>query len=56
MVAKISNIFLVCLRFLIFFGVNGRCCARALPMKKESTPSGILSGRGYVHVVKFIGW
>ena len=28
-VAKISNIFLGCLKFLIFFGVNGRCCARA---------------------------
>ena len=28
-VAKISNIYLGCLKFLIFFGVNGRCCARA---------------------------
>ena len=26
-VAKISNIYLECLKFLIFFGVNGRCCA-----------------------------
>ena len=28
-VAKISNIFWGCLKFLIFFGVNGRCWARA---------------------------
>ena len=28
-VAKMSNIFLGCLKFLIFFGVNGRCWARA---------------------------
>ena len=28
-VAKISNIFLRCLKFLIFLGVNGRCWARA---------------------------
>ena len=28
-VAKISNIFLGCLKFLIFFGVNGRCWVRA---------------------------
>ena len=27
--AKISNIYLRCLKFLIFFWVNGRCCARA---------------------------
>ena len=27
-VAKISNIFLGCLKFLIFFGVNGRCWVR----------------------------
>ena len=27
-VAKISNIYLGCLKFLIFLGVNGRCCAR----------------------------
>ena len=26
-VAKISNIFMGCLKFLIFFGVNGRCWA-----------------------------
>ena len=25
-VAKFSNIFLESLKFLIFFGVNGRCC------------------------------
>ena len=29
LVAKISNIFLGCLKFLIFSGVNGRCWARA---------------------------
>ena len=28
-VAKISNIFLGCLKFLIFLGVKGRCWARA---------------------------
>ena len=28
-VAKISNIFLGCLKFLIFLGVNGRCWVRA---------------------------
>ena len=28
-VAKITNIYLGCLKFLIFLGVNGRCCARA---------------------------
>ena len=28
-VAKISNIFWGCLKFLIFFGVNSRCLARA---------------------------
>ena len=28
-VAKISNIFLGCLKFLIFFEVNGRCWVRA---------------------------
>ena len=28
-VAKISNIFWGCLKFLIFFGVKGRCWARA---------------------------
>ena len=28
-VAKISNIFLGCSKFLIFFGVKGRCWARA---------------------------
>ena len=27
--AKISNIYLGCLKFLIFFGVNTRCCTRA---------------------------
>ena len=27
--AKISNLFLGCLKFLIFFGVKGRCWARA---------------------------
>ena len=26
---NISNIFGVCLKFMIFLGVNGRCCARA---------------------------
>ena len=28
-VAKISNIYLGCLKFLIFLGVNCRCCAQA---------------------------
>ena len=28
-VAKISNIYFGCLKFLIFFGVNSRCWARA---------------------------
>ena len=28
-VAKISNIFVGCLKFLIFFRLNGRCWARA---------------------------
>ena len=38
-VAKISNIYLGCLKFLIFFGVNGRCLARAyIRRKTESTP------------------
>ena len=38
-VAKISNNFLGCLKFLIFFGVNGRCWVRAyVCIKNESTP------------------
>ena len=35
-VAKISNIYLGCLKFLIFFGVNGRCCAREEKMRVSS--------------------
>ena len=34
-VAKISNIFLVCLKFLIYFGVKGRCWARAYVWRKK---------------------
>ena len=42
-VAKISNIYLGCLKFLIFFGVNGRCLARAyIRRKTESTPLGFV--------------
>ena len=38
-VAKISDIFGGCLKFLIFFGMNGRCWARAYVCRKnESTP------------------
>ena len=38
-VAKISNIFLGCLKFLIFLGVNGRCWVRAyICGKNKSTP------------------
>ena len=39
-VAKISDIFLGCLKFMIFFfGVNGRCWVRAYVCRKnESTP------------------
>ena len=40
-VAKISNIFLGCLKFLIFFWVKGRCWVRAYVCRKnESTPPG----------------
>ena len=35
LVAKISNIFLGCLKFLIFLGVNGRCWVRAYVCKKK---------------------
>ena len=34
-VAKFSNIFLGCLKFLIFFGVKGRCWARAYIWRKN---------------------
>ena len=34
-VAKISNIFFGCLKFLIFFGVNGRCWAPAYVYTKK---------------------
>ena len=34
-VAKISNIFFECLKFLIFFRVNGRCCVRANVCRKK---------------------
>ena len=34
-VAKISNIFLGCLKFLLFFGVNGRCWVRAYVYGKK---------------------
>ena len=34
LVAKISH-FLGCLKFLIFFGVNGRCWVLSLRMKKK---------------------
>ena len=34
-VAKISNIFLGCLKFLIFFWVNGRCWIRAFVCRKN---------------------
>ena len=34
-VAKISNILFGCLKFLIFLGVNGRCWALSLRMKKR---------------------
>ena len=34
-VAKISNIFLGCLKFQIFFGVNGRCWVRLRIRKKN---------------------
>ena len=37
-VAKISNIFLGCLKFLIFFGVNGRCWVRAYVCGKIRVP------------------
>ena len=38
-VAKISNIFLGCLKFLIFFGVMGRCGPEpTYEEKNESTP------------------
>ena len=38
-VAKISNIFLGCLKFLIFFGGERRCWARAYVCRKnESIP------------------
>ena len=36
--AKISNIFLGCLKFLIFFGVNGRCWVRAYICGKNRVP------------------
>ena len=37
-VAKISNIFLGCLKFLIFLGVNGRCWVRAYICEKIRVP------------------
>ena len=37
-VAKISNIFWGCLKFLIFFGVNGRCWVRAYVCGKIRVP------------------
>ena len=38
-VAKISNFLLGCLKFLIYFGVKGRCWARAyVCIKIESSP------------------
>ena len=37
-VAKSSNIFLGCLKFLIFFGVNGRCWVRAYVCRKNRVP------------------
>ena len=37
-VAKISNMFLGCLKFLIFFGVNGRCWVRAYVYGKNEYP------------------
>ena len=42
-VAKISNIFWGCLKFLIFFGVKGRCWVRVEPMyeKKREYPPGV---------------
>ena len=41
-VAKISNIFWECLKFLIFFGVSGRCWVRAYEHGKNlSTPPGV---------------
>ena len=36
LVAKISNIFWGCVKFLIFFGVNGRCWVRAYVCGKKN--------------------
>ena len=41
-VAKIFKYFLGCLKFLIFFGVKGRCWVRAYVCRKiESKPPGV---------------
>ena len=43
-VAKIPNIFMGCLKFLIFFMVNGRCRARAYVCRKNRVPPGVQAG------------
>ena len=50
-----KNIFLGCLKFLIFFGVNGRCGARALVWRTNQSsppllgsPCGVMSTEGSI--------
>ena len=50
-VAKISNIYLGCLKFLIFFLVNSRCWARAYMYEEKMRATPLL---GFVHQFKHI--
>ena len=47
-VAKSSDIYLSCLKFLIFFGVNGRCWAQAYILRKNESTHPL----GFVHEFK----